>query len=228
MRNRMGHERGPSSVCAGEGRSGWNPWRQRSQLGRRGGPVLRREGEGSARDTPEQQTTKLRQQTTSPTRHDMRRTLAPACDDPILIRWGNVRNDSRPEEFDASCPPGRRGQVCALGLSLLLSADLDEVAGAVRSISGRVEGTLLASARPAVDGQHRRLHRRQFAPPPGSSHTRPRSRSPSAASSPTVTLRLVFISPAPRRCLSGTVGLAVQRVRAGPGGAQARVRLTFN
>ena len=48
------------------------------------------------------------------------------------------------------CPPGRKGQVCALGLSLLLSADLDEVAGAVRSISGRVEGTLLASARPAV------------------------------------------------------------------------------
>ena len=55
-----------------------------------------------------------------------------------------------PEEFDVSCPPGRKGQVCALGLSLLVSADLDEVAGAVRSISGRVEGALLASARPAV------------------------------------------------------------------------------
>jgi len=49
----MGHEKGLSSVYAGEGRSGWNPWRQRNQLGRRGGPVLRQEGEGSARDTPE-------------------------------------------------------------------------------------------------------------------------------------------------------------------------------
>ena len=57
---------------------------------------------------------------------------------------------ARPEEFDVSCPPGRKGQVCAVGLSLLLSADLDEVAGAVRSIPGRVEGTLLESARPAV------------------------------------------------------------------------------
>ncbi len=52
--------------------------------------------------------------------------------------------------FDVSCPHGRKGQVCALGLSLLLSGDLDEAAGAVRSISGSVEGTLLASARPAV------------------------------------------------------------------------------
>jgi hypothetical protein len=52
--------------------------------------------------------------------------------------------------FDVSYPHGRKGQVCALGLSLLLSGDLDEATGAVRSISGSVEGTLLASARPAV------------------------------------------------------------------------------
>jgi len=42
------------------------------------------------------------------------------------------------------------GTVCALGLSLLLSANLDEIVGAVRSISGRVECNLLALARPAV------------------------------------------------------------------------------
>ena len=35
--------------------------------------------------------------------------------------------------------------VCALGLSLLLSADLDEIVGAVSSMSGRLEGNLLAS-----------------------------------------------------------------------------------
>ena len=137
-----------------------------------------------------------------------------------------------PEEFDVSCPPGRKGQVCALGLSLLVSADLDEVAGAVRSISGRVQGKPSGVGEAGRDGRRRRrLHLRQFAPPPGSSHTRPHSRSPSAASSPTGTLRFVFISPAPRRCLSGTVGLVVAwgpGRGAGPGGAQARVRLTFD
>ncbi len=50
--------------------------------------------------------------------------------------------------FDVSCPHGGRGR-CVRSVCPL-SGNLDEVAGAVRSISGRVEGTLLASARPAV------------------------------------------------------------------------------
>jgi len=42
----------------------------------------------------------------------------------------------------------------------------------------------------SCDGRRSRLHRRQVALPPGSSHASPHSRSPSAASSATVTLRL--------------------------------------
>jgi hypothetical protein len=48
-----GMRKGLCSVYAREGRNRWNPLRQPSQVGLRGGPVLRQEYEEGARDTPE-------------------------------------------------------------------------------------------------------------------------------------------------------------------------------
>src|SRR5437870_231559 len=74
---------------------------------------------------------------------------------------------------------------------------------------GRMEGNLLGVGEVGSDGQGRRLRRRQVVLAPGSSHASPYSRTPSTASSATETLRLDPSPSAPRRCLSGTVSLAV-------------------